>query len=293
MTQGYPNLNGPLALVRRDIARALRNTSLRTFVARFGSSMGGGKMLRARLILRVGLATGEPAPILCRAGAAVEMLHAASLLHDDVVDGGAWRRNAPALWATEGTRAAVLLGDLLVALATETVQRSLPDRLPLLISTLRDMCEAEAEQEFFDADTDRSWTRCVRIARRKTGSLFGFAAACAGESQPDSIRRLCEAGTALGTAYQLADDLLDACPDAPFAGKSLGNDAIANKLTAVTADEPEGTDARAVIASLLRESENRLAHWPVAQAAWRRYGQECMAPLIETYTGWNALEKSA
>ena len=99
-----------LSEVQRIVGDSLQLTSLRRHLARFAPSVSGGKMLRARLLLMVGAPTGVARPVLCRAAAAVEILHAASLVHDDIVDGGTRRRGVAALWVSEGTRAAVLLG---------------------------------------------------------------------------------------------------------------------------------------------------------------------------------------
>src|ERR1035437_8608436 len=247
--RGHSEFDDRLNEVQRIVRDTLQRTSLRGHVARFAPSVGGGKMLRARLILRIGHVADVPRSVLCRTAAAVEMLHAASLLHDDIVDGGTRRRGEPALWVSEGTRAAVLLGDLLVSLAAEEVQNALPSHLPMLVATLHEMCDAQAEQEFCDADADLSWDHCVGIARRKTGALFGFAAACAGGSQPERAEALRRAGYALGTAYQLADDLLDACPAPLVADKSLGTDFATGKLTAATAFTTGGADPRSAITS--------------------------------------------
>jgi geranylgeranyl pyrophosphate synthase len=262
-------------------------------VARFGSSVGGGKMLRARLLLHIGPVAKVPSSVLCQAGAAVEMLHAASLLHDDIVDGGTRRRGEPTLWVSEGARAAVLLGDLLVSLAVEAVQEALPERLPLLITTLREMCDAEAEQEFDEAETQATWNQCVSIAQRKTGSLFGLAAACAGGPQPARVEALRRAGYALGTAYQLADDLLDASPTPLVTDKSLGTDAATCKLTAATVCPADGTSTLAAIESLLQESEDGLARWPDVQQAWRSYVCDVVTPLIRQFTGTPLIEAIA
>lgn len=271
--------------VWRIVRDALEGTSLRGHVARFGSTVGGGKMLRARLILRVGPAAGVEPGTLCRTAAAVEMLHAASLLHDDILDGGTLRRGAPTLWVSEGTKSAVILGDLLVSLAVEVVHDVLPSHLSMLTATLREMCDAEAEQEFIAADAaEASWQRCVSIAGRKTGSLFGFAAACVGGTDEDLVHALRRAGYALGTAYQLADDLLDASGCECGGGKSLGADVATGKLTAATATPPDGRDAHDVIESLLRKAEEELANWPGVREVWRDYVRDVMRPQIAQFT---------
>lgn len=283
-------IEADLHRVRGCMLDCLAGTSVREFTELFGPLVAGGKMLRSRLTLCVGAACGVPRPHLVRAGAAVEMLHAASLLHDDIVDGGTRRRGEPALWVSKGARAAVLLGDLLVSLAVEGIQEAFPAHLPMLIATLREMCDAEAEQEFIDADAASSWDQCVGIARRKTGSLFGFAAACAGGPQPARVEALRRSGYALGTAYQLADDLLDACSAPLVTDKSLGTDAATGKLTAATALLTNGTDPTAAIASLLHESEDALACWPEVQRAWHDYVRDVVTPLVTQFAGSAGVE---
>ncbi len=272
-----------LRAVREHTWNILRQTTLVPCAERCRPVLDGGKLLRSRLVLAFGTAADCPGPVLIRAGAAVEMLHAASLLHDDIVDGGTRRRGAPALWVSEGARAAVILGDLLMSLAVESIQQALPDRIPLLVATFREMCEAEAEQEFSLLGDDASWDRCVSIARRKTGSLFGFAAACAGGDDARLTGALRHAGYALGTAYQLADDLLDTAPDPDAADKTLGTDQIGGKLTAASVAPEDAPPIPEAIAALLQDAQTALAPWPVVEQACRTYIAEHLSPLITRY----------
>ena len=271
--------------VRTVITDALRGTSLKEEVDRFGSTVSGGKMLRARLVLTVGESSGVSNAALYRLGAAIELLHAASLLHDDIIDGGVERRSTPALWVSDGTKAAVLVGDLLLSIALGLVQDSASERIPALVTALREMCDGEAEQEFCSGAELDSWEGCVRIARRKTGSLFGLAAACAGGADDALVAALERAGNDLGTAYQLADDMLDTCDDSELAGKSLGTDALTGKLTAATASEATGIDPDTVIDELLSSAERELTRWPHVQQQWNAYVDGVIRPLVRQFTG--------
>jgi geranylgeranyl pyrophosphate synthase len=150
---------------------------------------------------------------------------------------------------------------------------------------LREMCDAEAEQEFSRNAHLDSWDDCVRIARRKTGSLFGFAAACAAGANTALATALEHAGRDLGTAYQLADDMLDTQEDPTLAGKSLGTDAATGKLTAVGASAVAGVDPADVIAALLDSAEAALAGWPDVQARWHAYVATTIQPLVDQFTG--------
>ena len=276
--------------VQRVISEALRQTALKDEIDRFGSSVEGGKMLRSRLVLEVGMGTGVPSDDLDRLGASLELLHAASLLHDDIIDGGVERRHADALWVSEGTKAAVLIGDLLLSIALGLVQEAGAIHLPLLIQTLRDMCEAEAEQEFSSGQSHDSWDDCVSVARRKTGSLFGLAAACAAGDDSALAEALVKAGTDLGTAYQLADDLLDSCTDTEATGKSLGTDVATGKLTVATLSSATGDDAVSAIDGLLGKSTAALAGWPAVQQRWDAYVGNVIEPLVARYADLSEMQ---
>jgi geranylgeranyl pyrophosphate synthase len=283
-TTGATEAGAGLREVRLLIEQAIRRASVKAFADRFGDGLHGGKMLRARLILDVGAASGLAPAVIPRAAAAVELLHAASLLHDDVVDGGVERRGRPALWVSEGTKIAVLLGDLLMSHAVGYIQDALPHVMPVLVATLQEMCDAEVEQEFHLNEGSDAWARCVSIARRKTGSLFGFAAYCAGGNDLALSRALRVSGYALGTAYQLADDLLDTAPDAAAFGKTLGTDADTRKVTAASAGRAGGHDPLDHIGRLTRDSIQALGEWPTVQAAWSSYVGFAVAPVIATFT---------
>jgi geranylgeranyl pyrophosphate synthase len=281
--QGSETVDAGMREVRSLIDKAIRQTSLQTIADRFKPYIGSGKMLRARLILGVGPAAGVPSPVLHMAAASVEMLHAASLLHDDVLDGGTERRGHPAFWVSEGTKAAVLMGDLLVSRATGYVLDTLPDVMPVLVATLQEMCDAEVDQEF-QPSSDRSWAHCVSIARRKTGSLFGLAACCAGSGDPARSAALRRAGYALGTAYQLADDLLDTSANVALAGKTLGTDAQANKLTAATARRDAEEDPVQAIESFLKQADHELVAWPAVRRAWAYYTDRVITPVVNSFS---------
>jgi len=97
----------------KTIRGSLCETSLRTLMPCLEALTGGGKLLRARLLFRVGCGVGVDERTLVQAAAAVELVHAASLVHDDVIDGSVIRRHAPAFWVENGAAGAILVGDLL------------------------------------------------------------------------------------------------------------------------------------------------------------------------------------
>jgi geranylgeranyl pyrophosphate synthase len=274
-----------LDTVRGMILDSLRETSLAPVIDELSYAVGGGKMLRARLTLSIGSACDTPRDVLLRAAAAVEMVHVASLLHDDVIDGGHLRRGAPALWTTKGTSGAILLGDLLVCKSLQILDGTSNGCLgDMLVQLAGEMCDAEAEQELVATSSTRNWEKCVSMARRKTGSLFAFAASAADLSDDIRSKALLEAGYRIGTAYQLADDIMDACGTAVRDGKELGKDAKKGKPTSLSASGGSDVPVRQCIRELCESSSTLLTAWPAVQSAWNEYLHDDFDPVLKMFT---------
>ncbi|MBN2560906.1 MAG: polyprenyl synthetase family protein [Phycisphaerae bacterium] len=270
-----------LEAVRGLMADSLARTPVRSIVENSRSLIGNGKMLRARLGLRVGAPAGVSIHTLVHAAAAVELIHAASLLHDDVIDGGYLRRGAPAFWVERGIPGAILLGDLMLFKALDLVSEIEDARLlPLLIRLTGEVCEAESQQELVLRGHPSEWETCVSIARRKTGALFAFAGYVAGGDDVVLSEALLESGYAVGTAYQLADDILDASGSSEKAGKTLGSDEARRKTTAASAAE-DPTDPMDFIGRLCVSARERLAPWPTARRAWDEYMDLDLQPALD------------
>lgn len=273
-------LENELAAVRRLMAEVMAETVLRKLIPDCQSLLGHGKMLRSRLLVRVGTSAGVAPSTLHHAAAAVELIHAASLLHDDVIDGGFLRRNLPTFWSEKGVPGAILVGDLMLFKALDVVGRVEDGRLVnSLVRMTGEVCDAESEQELVLRGQTAFWEHSVRIARRKTGALFAFAAHACGGSDAVLSTTLRDAGYAVGTAYQLADDIMDANGDEAEAGKTLGTDQARAKTTAATAwDGP--TDAAAYVDLLTRQAADSLAPWPAVHAAWIGYVEQDLRPAL-------------
>jgi octaprenyl-diphosphate synthase len=193
-----------------------------------------GKRVRPLLLLLVA-ATGRPPWGKARTAArAVEMVHTASLLHDDVLDDAVVRRGTATVCATVGAKRAVLAGDVLYCRALEgCLREGLKNMALLLAAAARQMSEAEAEQTSHDGDLGWSVEDYMGVIRGKTGSLFR-AAATGGSLL--SGREGCEEtfgrfGLHLGTAFQIADDVLDYHPGQPGWGKESLADLRQRKAT--------------------------------------------------------------
>lgn len=278
------HIESAIAGVRGVIAECLKGTSLGAIANDLVGVASSGKMLRVRLMFRAGSVQGVSIESLTRVAAAVEMLHAASLLHDDVIDGAVMRRAVPSFWVEKGAAGAILLGDLLVCQAYNLVNKVDAGRLmTVLLKLAGEVCDAEAEQELLLKGKPADWPTCVNIARRKTGALFAFAGYAAGGDNAELSQALMNAGYAAGTAYQLADDILDAYGDEGLAGKTLGNDAVSSKITAASAWRANGVDPLVYIGDLLSSSEKMLVDWPAVAAAWREYLKEDLSPVIDSF----------
>lgn len=284
LLQAPPDIEAFLQEVRSLIARTLAETSLRGLVEESSSLIGlGGKMLRSRLAFRVGHATGVAPDLLTYGSAAVEMIHTASLLHDDVIDGGLLRRGMPTFWVEKGSAGAILLGDLLLFKAIDLICRVANGRhTHELVKLTGEVCEAESEQELLFDGADSRLDLCQSIARRKTGALFAFAAQLGGDGHPHRMSVLKEAGYLLGTVYQLADDILDTRPAEGSSGKTLGTDAARGIVSAARLDD---VDLRHHLDKLLQQAVSVLNGDSQAVAGLRSYIDLDLRPALEKLLG--------
>jgi geranylgeranyl diphosphate synthase type II len=214
-----------------------------------------GGRLRPRLCLAVADACGAPAALADAAAAAIELVHCASLVHDDLpaFDDAATRRGQPTVHAVYGEALAVLVGDGLIALAFD-VLASAAAAHPLPVGRLT-MVLAQAMGAGRGLVAGQAWEAEPVISlrqyhRAKTAALFEAAAvmgAICGDADPEPWRRM---AAAIGEAYQVADDLADALGEAADMGKPVGQDAALQRPSA--ADEL-GIDGAFVRLNALRE----------------------------------------
>lgn len=262
----------------------LKTTNLAKLLPANKNLLGKGKMLRSRLVLSIGTHNGVEERTLINAAAAVDIIHGASLLHDDVIDGGILRRGAPTFWKKYGTNGAILFGDLLVFKGLNLlIEAGRLDLLQELIDMSTHVCRSEVEQELVLRGTPGTWEECEQIARAKTGSLFAFAAVAGGNGTKEQADALREAGFILGTAYQLADDVLDASGNEEISGKTLGTDDKRGKTTAITVTRNAPTDPVAHIYKLLDDSREVLKDWPVLHDGWNVFLTETMKPVLNKH----------
>ncbi|MCG3131270.1 MAG: All-trans-nonaprenyl-diphosphate synthase (geranyl-diphosphate specific) [Phycisphaerae bacterium] len=194
-----------------------------------------GKMLRPALLLLCGKACGALTPEHVVLGAVVEMVHMATLVHDDVLDEAGERRLRPTVNATEGNVAAVLLGDYLISHAFHLCSSLPSSRASRMIGAATNtVCEGELMQNRLRGRIDLSETAYFDIIRRKTAALTAVScelgAVFAG-AEDALVRAMRMFGDRAGTAFQIVDDVLDVVGETEKVGKTLGRDAELGKPT--------------------------------------------------------------
>jgi geranylgeranyl pyrophosphate synthase len=197
-------------------------TGLRAAAARYpglaseaaAEALAGGKRLRP-LLVYLAAPVGAPPPVA--AGVAVELVHMATLVHDDVIDGAQLRHGRASVWAIHGDSIAVATGDYLFARAFgELAEAGDVGAVSILAEAAVSLSRGEALQRRQAHDPETSIESYLHRCALKTGKLFEAACRLAGGSA--------EFGLALGIAFQIADDILDCTGDAADTGKVPGTD---------------------------------------------------------------------
>jgi len=196
---------------------------------------GGGKRLRPALLLLAAGAAGYRGPSAIHLGAVVEMIHSATLVHDDVIDGAETRRGRPSTNARWGNHMSVLAGDWLYM---QSFEMALRERnfaiLDILIGLTQNMVEGELLQLMHMGKIDLAESDATELAYRKTACLFSGCTrlgAVLGRQSQRGEEALAEYGRNAGLAFQLVDDLLDFTASHEQLGKPVLSDLKEGKVT--------------------------------------------------------------
>jgi octaprenyl-diphosphate synthase len=224
-----------------------------------------GKQIRpALLFLLTRLLGGEVGAGVVKIGAVLELIHTATLVHDDVLDDSLLRRNVETVHRRWGDRAAVLIGDYIYSRAFQ-LSTEVEGMAQLLSQTTHTVCEGELLQIGSRRNSDVSEARYLEIIRKKTAELYAVACQLGGRFAGCEERHggdLYAFGRDLGTAFQIVDDCIDFSGDEAVAGKSLGTDLRQGKMTLP-------------LIYLRDESEPERAEW------LRRVLREPLTPAVE------------
>ncbi len=197
-----------------------------------------GKLLRPALLLLTARATGEVKPAHHTLAAVVEIVHMATLVHDDVLDEADERRRQPTVNNITGNVAAVLLGDYLISHAFHLCSGLDHQYASRRIgATTNTVCEGELWQNHLRGCFDLSESQYFEIIRRKTGALTAVACELGAHfagAEAELVESMRSYGMAAGIAFQIIDDVLDVVGDRSTVGKTLGRDASLGKPTLPT-----------------------------------------------------------
>ena len=247
----------------------------------------GGKRLRPRLVQLTAHIGPRHDPLRAAAlAAAVELLHNATLIHDDYVDESTHRRGRPTVAAAEGPERAIAVGDFYFAKATRLIAEiGNNDVTSTIADALEAICAAQIDDVALRGAYPGDHESYLKVVRGKTAALF--AASCASgaqlsEAKPDEVEALRRYGDLLGVAFQMADDMVDFSPSS---GKPVGLDirqrVLSLPLIYAAEDKEVGPEVRRLLAGSLGDAEvNRVTELVRSSDALKRVGDEARA-LVE------------
>jgi octaprenyl-diphosphate synthase len=231
----YAPIRADLGEVEAILARTLKSRYERIAALVDHVRHYRGKRLRPALLLLVARACGRVVPAHHVLGAVVEMVHTATLVHDDVLDGATVRRHVATVNAEWGVPASILLGDYLFTHAFHLAATTgSADACRLIGEATNRTCEGELCQGLERGNLELSEGAYLDLIDGKTADLIACCCRLGAQfsgAAADTVERLARYGRGLGLAFQIADDLLDLVGEERTTGKSLGTDLEQQKMT--------------------------------------------------------------
>jgi geranylgeranyl pyrophosphate synthase len=247
----------------------------------------GGKRLRPRLVQLTARIGPRHEPLRAAAlAAAVELLHNATLIHDDYVDESTHRRGRPTVAAAEGAERAIAVGDFYFAKATRLIAEIGNGEVTSMVAeALEAICASQIDDVALRGSYPGDHDSYLKVVRGKTAALF--AAACGSgallsEAKPEAVEALKRYGDLLGVAFQMADDMVDFSPSS---GKPVGLDirqrVLSLPLIYAAEDTEVGPEVRRLLAGALGDDEvGRVTELVRSSDALKRVGDEART-LVE------------
>lgn len=232
---GLTRIDEHLSRVEAALAQAV--TTEDRFLSEVAGHLAaaGGKRVRPAMVLASAAAAGRALDDdMVQGAVSVELVHLGSLYHDDVMDEASQRRGVQSVNARWGNLMAVLVGDLLMARASEIGAALGADIAGLLASTIVELCAGEVAQLQYSFDTGRTEEAYFRAVTGKTASLTACATrmgAMVGGADPIDVEALTAYGRAFGMTFQVWDDILDLVGDETVLGKPAGHDMVEGTYT--------------------------------------------------------------
>ena len=203
----------------------------------------GGKMIRPSLSLITSEAVGGNMENALKVGAAIELIHTFSLIHDDIMDNDDMRRGMPSVHKVWGEDVAILAGDTLFSKAFEIIintEKYSPHQINQALATVADacvkICEGQALDMGFENRYDVTEEEYMEMIFKKTGALIAAATkvgAIMGGASQEIIDVMYDYGRLIGLSFQIQDDYLDLISDENTLGKPIGSDIVKGKMTII------------------------------------------------------------
>jgi octaprenyl-diphosphate synthase len=212
--------------VEQEIARLIKEIDYDE-VTRLFDMLSGGKRLRAKLILKIA-PSDEKAPLLA---AIVELIHGASLLHDDVIDESHTRRGVASVNATDGSKTAVMLGDILYSKAFSELVNFDKDIAKVVSSSVTALSKGEMQDVKMAEEFNSEESKYLDMLYLKTATLIEAASVSAAILAGKDAKKYGTYGRNLGLSFQIIDDILDITADSNTLGKPAMNDFVEGKCT--------------------------------------------------------------
>ena len=266
-----------------EVIAALQHRSLRSAVE---YALEGGKRVRPKMVMLACGAVGGNELDALDAGTAVELLHTASLVHDDIMDRSELRRGRTTLHVLYDVSTAILVGDTLTALAFRTIQNVHSPRkdaaLQLFSSGFVDLCEGQGEDLSLTGAGGTDLAAHRAMVEKKTARLLEIAAgigATIGSPEQHPLRCLRCFGMHMGMAFQALDDLLDTVGEEDAVGKPTGSDARNGKQTYLSIACP-ATDSINLVKSLA--AQHTLAACDALETLGHSQARSCLIAMAQS-----------
>jgi octaprenyl-diphosphate synthase len=212
--------------VESEIQRLIKEVDYEE-VTRLFNMLSGGKRLRAKLILKIA-GEHEKAPLLA---AIVELIHGASLLHDDVIDEAITRRGVASVNATDGSKTAVMLGDILYSKAFSELVEFDKDIARVIASSVTSLSKGEMQDVKMADEFNEDEEKYLNMLYLKTATLIEAASYASALLAGKDAKKYGMYGRNLGLSFQIIDDILDITSDSATLGKPAMNDFVEGKCT--------------------------------------------------------------
>jgi len=245
-----------LALVENRIQQSIRSQEpILTDIARYVIQAGGKRIRPLVAVLANKAVGGKNLGRIVEIAAALELIHSATLVHDDINDDGGFRRGREAAYRKYGLQNALVAGDFLFVKAFAIGGHCEPEVVDLTAAVCTGIAEAEIVQKRHAGDLSTTRDQYLDIIRRKTAMAISAGAhlgAMLGGGTPKEIEALTDYGTNLGIAFQIVDDILDVVGDPQILGKPVGTDLKEGNMTLLMLHAlNDGSDLHANLSELL------------------------------------------